>query len=201
MSVRDVRLTDESAFVFLKRETGWFKKVWIGMDTGNVSDIPVYSAAKGPIAHVDVRTPKLINADPDHPVFSFAVDGDGSAGSNFVLHTRPFYVSNKRATVAAVDDRIDLEYVLFALQSMKADYGFNYNYKAYSGHLQDVVVPVPVGADGRYDTAAQRKQVKRLSGLYTLRSRVSTLLAELTSVRVSVEGSRTSEQGRELDER
>lgn len=185
-TTREVRLMDSEVFQFLKTETGWLKKNWVSLNTDNPDDYPVYSAAKGPVAHVSVETEKLIDASEDDPVLSFAVDGDGSAGTNFVLHRTPFYVSTNRATFRSVRPDVDLEFVYFALQTMKADYGFGFNYKAYAAHLQDVVLNLPETDGDNFDVGAQRSMVHRIAALYEMRAHAVAALAQISEARVSL---------------
>ena len=186
VNTSDVSLTDDAVFAFVRKETGWFKKVWRELDTESADDIPVYSAARAPIAHVSVRHAKLIDASPDNLVLSFAVDGDGSAGSNFVVHDRPFYISNKRASLRAIDHNVDLRFVYYSLQTMKVDYGFGFNFKAYKSRLVDVVVRLPIRADGTFDLELQQKLVQRQGALIALRDNNVDILRNLATARVTV---------------
>jgi type I restriction enzyme M protein len=183
----EVSLIDESRFSFIRRmETGWAKKQWREFATGDAGDTPVYTAARGPVAYVSVVSPKLIEASPDRPMLSFAVDGDGSAGSNLVVHRSPFYIATKRSCFELADEHIDIDFVYFSLLSMKSDHGFDYNYKAYRAHLEDVVVTVPVTDEGVPDLALQRELAGRLSKLGTLRDGVVDALAAVHTARVTV---------------
>lgn len=178
--VREVSLTDPNTFTFLKRETGWLKKHWIRLAKED-GTFPVFSAAKAPVAFVDEVTPKLIEASEDDLVLSFGVDGDGSAGTNFVIHDRPFYISTNRTSLKPQSRSVSVLYLYYALQTMKADHGFSYTYKAYPSRLADVMVPLPIDEDGTFDLPVQLAEVERLRKLNRLREEVVEVLSALRS--------------------
>jgi len=182
---KEVSLTDPAVFEFLHKETGWHKKDWVNL-VREPGLYPVYSAAKAPVARVDILHAKLISASEDDPVLSFAVDGDGSAGTNFVVHETSFYVSTNRATLRPSDARVNVWFLYFALQTMKSDYGFGYSYKAYPSRLADVLVSIPVDSQGRFDEAAQDLEVRRLRSLTRLRDEVTGLLAQIQNATVTM---------------
>jgi hypothetical protein len=184
-STTTIRLLDSSTFAFVRKETTWGKKDWHAIASADENDYPVYSAARGPVAHVKVVTPKLIDASGKNPVVSFAVDGDSSAGGNLVYHTRPFYVSTNRACFVGLNGLVDMEYVFHALSTMKADHGFNFSYKAYKAHLADVEIEFPVTSDGLLDLPRQRLAAARRAKLLTLRGQTLELLDRVASVRIS----------------
>jgi type I restriction enzyme M protein len=117
-------------FQFLSQKTGWTKAQYRMMDTGNIDDYPVYTATQEPVAYVEKQTEELIHASTETPVISFGSNGDGSAGTNFVYHSKPFYVSNDRTCVKVMNHKINPFYVYYKLYGMKKTYGFDFHYKA-----------------------------------------------------------------------
>ncbi|EGE5002902.1 hypothetical protein B0918_004668, partial [Salmonella enterica subsp. enterica serovar Saintpaul] len=80
-----ISLGDNKIFEFVSLKTGWTKEVYTKFDTKDSSvGYPVYTAAESPVAHVEVENDKLILVDESDQIFSFASNGDGSAGRNFV---------------------------------------------------------------------------------------------------------------------
>lgn len=116
---RAILIGDESAFNFVNTKTCWTKEFYTKADTGNLSDIPVYTATKNPVAHVKISNSALITPSPNNPIISFGANGDGSAGTNFVFHTKPFYVSNDRTCIKVVDKNISSEYVYYILRKYR----------------------------------------------------------------------------------
>jgi hypothetical protein len=94
VALKPVYLSDPGHFRFVTAKTGWAKAAWPKLSTGNERDIPLYSAARTPVAFVGKKEfgQIAIKASDDEPLISFGANGDGSAGTNFnfVYHTRPF---------------------------------------------------------------------------------------------------------------
>ena len=122
---RALYLTDD-VFCFETKKTGWTKSVYQKIGTGDKSDNPVYTAAREPVAFVSDINNKLIIATPGNPKISFASNGDGSAGTNFVLHKSNFYVSNDRTVLSINNKEISCKFIYYSLHGMKQIYGFNH---------------------------------------------------------------------------
>lgn len=153
---RVVRLTDEKIFNIITQTIGKNKTSLTTIDTCSESDIPVYSAAKYPIAHIKpLRDKPVIECSEQDPVLSFASNGDGSAGTNFVFHTKPFYINADRIAIRSMNPRISLSYISFLLKDMKQRYGFNHAHKANRQNLANVVVEIPVDENGDFDLNCQ----------------------------------------------
>lgn len=105
----------------------------------------------------------------DNPVLSFATNGDGSAGRNFVIHTKPFYVNTDRIVVQVLRKDISPQYVRVALNDMKEKYGFNHAHKANSHNLAPVTIQLPVKSNGCYDLEQQEIMVEIFNYLEDMR--------------------------------
>lgn len=169
---------------FIGKQTSWTRTRYRTLDSGIKEDTPVYSAARAPVAYVKEVNDALIEASTEAPVISFGANGDGSAGTNFVHHTRSFYVSNDRTCIKILDPKIMPEYILYALGTMKEMYGFNHSFKAVKKNLQNVAVEVPV-KDGAYDLATQKLLVERYVKLNALKAGIREQLESLNSMRVA----------------
>ena len=154
-------LCDERYFDFVTQKTSWTKKTFHEIGTGDDTDYPVYSSARGPVAFVAERNDRLIDCSEGDPLLSFGSNGDGSAGTNFIIHTQPFYVSNDRTVIHIKSPRIRPEYLRYQLRNMKADFGFCFAYKAVPSNLDHVVVDIPIDEDGEFDEPWQRNVVRR----------------------------------------
>ena len=126
----------------------------------------------------------IIDASPEHPVISFAANGDGSAGTNFVFHTTPFYVSNDRTCLRVTDQDIDPRYVFFALHGMKETYGFNHAFKASKNNLEIVTIDIPVTRRG-FDRALQHEMVEKFQKIFETKKQLEAHLQSLTHARLS----------------
>ena len=185
---KKVSLTDERYFELLSGEQlGKTKSELIKLDTG---DIPVYTAHKDPILHISPLPKNPISASIEKPIISFANDGDGSAGRNFVFHTEPFYINASRTALRVVDPNILPEYVLSQIYDMKEKYGFNYGFKANRNNLSIVLFDVPVDdKTGIFDTAIQVKIINSVFEVNNIKSILTEKCKIINSANVLIEDS------------
>lgn len=182
---KTVNLIDEEHFAILSKTLGKNRTLLEQMDTKNPMDIPVFTAGKIPVAYIkDFPGKAPILASNDSPVFSFATNGDGSAGRNFILHTTPFYINTDRIAIKAVRADIKIPYVMTKLLNMKEKYGFNHANKANVAHLSAVTVDIPVSNGDAYDMDSQEITIQ-LANCYDETIRVAKeYLARLRRLKV-----------------
>lgn len=185
---KKVNLTDEKYFELLSGEQlGKTKSELIKLDAG---DIPVYTAHKDPILHISPQSKKPISASIEKPIISFANDGDGSAGRNFVFHTEPFYINASRTALRVVDPNILPEYVLSQIYDMKEKYGFNYGFKANRNNLSIVFFDIPVDdKTGNFDTATQVKVINSVFEVNNIKSILTEKCKIINTANVLIEDS------------
>lgn len=169
---------------YISTKTSWTKTQYRKLETDDADRCPVYSAAKAPVAFVKPTHRGKIDASEKAPVISFAANGDGSAGTNFMLHTTPFYVSNDRTCIRVKDAGIDPEFVLFALHGMKEAYGFNHAFKATKENLEVVSISIPANAKG-FDLKLQQKMVKDFKAIYDAKQQLEAQLEALANSRLT----------------
>lgn len=158
---QSVSLTDKAVFEILSSALGKNKKQLAQIDTKDDQKIPVFTAAKSPVAYLDeISGKKPIYASEKAPVFSFATNGDGSAGTNFVIHTTPFYINMDRIAIKTKVSDILIRYLPIALRYMKEDYGFNHALKANATNISRVKMRIPSDAAGGYDADSQQNAVE-----------------------------------------
>ena len=184
--VRTIYLGDTQLFEFVATKTGWTRSDLLGLNTEQESDAPVYTAAATAVAYVKTGDPRLITCSEIDPLFSFASNGDGSAGRNFVVHDTPFYVSNDRTVIRVLSEDLVLEFLHYKLQSMKEEYGFGFAYKATPSNLKDVSVDVPVLASGRFDRDSQQAIVDSHAAIDNVQKELEAIIRTLSSSRVVV---------------
>lgn len=148
-------------FRFVTTKTGWTKSYYRRIDTGNKKDFPVYTATIEPVAYVSKLEAKLIQASDTAPILSFGANGDASAGTNFVYHTRPFYVSNDRTCVRVENKKIEPLFVYYKLHGMKKVYGFDFHYKATPQNTSLVSLEIPINENGEFDVEEQKNIIDR----------------------------------------
>ena len=163
-------LGDGSLFTYISTFTGWTKRALHKLKDDGPDSLPVYSAALDAGAYVAPTYWGRIDASREDPLVSFAANGDGSAGTNFIVHESPFYVTGDRTIVRIIDEQIDPRYLVYALRNMKAEHAFDRTHKAVPTNLQDVRVEIPVNDDGEWDVDAQREIAKRYEAVRALQA-------------------------------
>ena len=90
--------------------------------------VPVYSGGKEKLCDVDKNRylNKVFIPNEDNPDISFANNGDGSAGKNFFIHTKPYFVNQERTVISFKnDDEHYSLYVYYLIQDMRDKYNMN----------------------------------------------------------------------------
>ena len=169
---KKVSLSDSTVFSFITSRTGWSEKVLHELVVQDEDAIPVYTASSYPFGRVPSTHSGVIHADEDHVLISFASNGDSSAGTNFVLHDSPFYVTNDRTVIRLVDGNVDPRYLLYAMRNMKAAHGFDHTHKAVPKNLGVVSIDIPITNDGQWDLNAQKEIAKRHNLILEIRSKL-----------------------------
>ncbi len=181
-SVRDVSITDSTYFDVLSSNQLGLTKTQI--NNLPIGEVPVYSAAKEPILHIEKLSKLPIMADDANPIISFANDGDGSAGRNFVLHTEPFYISASRTAISIKVDTILPMYVLSQIWGMKEKYKFNYGFKANRQNLKSVVIQIPIDNNGGFDIEIQELIANQFSVVNELKFEISKKCEDIALLNV-----------------
>ena len=134
-------------------------------------DILVYTANKGPILFISKLPPNPIEASLDKHAISFANDGDGSAGRNFVFQTTPFYINASRTALIVKGLKILPEYLLSQILNIKEKYGFNYGFKANKNNLRVVTIEIPIDDQtGEFDIQTQNHIVHSFFEIQNVRN-------------------------------
>ena len=113
-----VNIIDPAVFRLSSSGIGLNRVKLNALNTDNPDDFPVYTAGQEPVAFIKRLPKEPFGANVDNPVLSFATNGDGSAGRNFVIHTKPFYVNTDRIVVQVLRKDISPQYVRVALRLM-----------------------------------------------------------------------------------
>lgn len=177
----------DDSFEFVTQKTGWTKAYYRTIDTTNPSDIPVYTAALEPVAYVSKQSAKPIEASEVNPVLSFGANGDGSAGTNFVYHVRPFYVSNDRTCVRVKNKNIHPRFVYYKLQDIKKIYGFDFHYKATPNNVSLISIEIPKNAKGQFNLKAQQVAIEQFTKHEQMRKTVADHRERISTALVALE--------------
>lgn len=182
-----VQLTDESLFKFVTGNIGSNRKRLSALDTHDESDIPVYTASRLPIAHIkEIIGKQPIFSSLASPIISFASNGDGSAGRNFILHDRPFYICADRVCIKVVCECISPVYVRYALRNMKEEYGFNHAHKANKQNLSSVTIPIPLTKDNSYNLDLQNDMAMKFLAIEQCKQEISQKLDALVQQKIEL---------------
>lgn len=185
--VRKVSLTDDTLFEFVHGTLGSNKKKLSVLNTGHDDDIPVFTAGKPPIAHIkEIEQKPPVDCSSLSPVISFASNGDGSAGRNFIIHDRPFYICADRVGIRIISPDISMSYLKYALRNMKKEYGFNHAHKANQQNLSIVKFDVPILEDGSFDLECQQDIANKHMAIEQYKNEIIAKLDALIQQKVSL---------------
>jgi type I restriction enzyme M protein len=156
---KNIGLTDSEYFEIISGGLGMKKNEYSALDTKDSEDIPVYTATLKPVAYFKSGSVKRIpqGASLHDPHISFASDGDGTAGTNIVLHSSPYYINTSRIAFRGLSEKINLKYIFYTIQDIKRKYGFDYKHKATQKNIGKIIIPIPLDFDGNIDLEAQGK--------------------------------------------
>lgn len=120
----EVSLGKEEKFKFHTSTLGMRQKEYKEVG-GNEKEIPVYTAAANPVTFFDKNySEKLLEASEEYKYISVQRDGDGTAGTNIILHTSPFYINTSRLAIEILDENIMPEYLYYSMKNIKKIFGF-----------------------------------------------------------------------------
>jgi hypothetical protein len=110
------------------------------LEEGN---IPLFTANINPVKYIcNIDDTKLIKSS-DNKIISFATNGDGSAGRNFVIHNSDFFINADRIAIQATK-KLYYKYLFYCIYNMRQKYGYNRKYKAIDKNLKkDIKVKIP----------------------------------------------------------
>lgn len=169
---KTVFLNDTGLFKFITASLGYTRKEYSKYDTGNENDIPVYTAAKKPVAHVKPLSVKPIFASDNEKHISFATDGDGTAGTNIFLHSTSYYLNTSRASFKILNHKIKPEYVFYYMQDIKKKYGFDYKHKANQNNISEIEILIPVDENDEFDINKQNDFINHYLKMINIKEKI-----------------------------
>lgn len=187
---KNIELGDDKYFDLLqcKLSLGEKKYRLLKLEMNNPISVPIYTAKKEPVAYISCEycPEKLFLATPENPLLSFADDGDGTAGTNFIFHTTRFYNNTSRKVLKILDKNIEYAYVYYMLKNMKEHYGFNYGYKCNVENLANVSIEIPINGNGAFDLEEQQRIAKAYQHIDDKRSQAIDMLKHIIDTQVKI---------------
>jgi len=181
----EISLTDDRYFKYITAaQLGKTKAELVKFKAGN---IPVFTAAQEPILFIEKQSKAPIEATPENPVLSFANDGDGSAGRNFVYHTSEFYINASRTALRVIVPNLSLKYVLLSISDMKRKYKFSYTYKANKQNLAYVMLKVPANTLRAFDINAQLAIIEQFELVEQLKAEIINKREQISGISVDID--------------
>lgn len=135
---------------------------------------PLYTAAKDCVAYLPKNHAKLVTVEANRPHISIATDGDGTAGTNIILHKEPYFLNTSRLSIVTKKHDILPEYVYHSLKNIKKKYGFGYTIKCNKDNLEKYIkIDVPVDENGNFSLDYQKKIVNKMEKRETILKKLS----------------------------
>lgn len=163
----EVALGDKSKFKFHSQTLGLRQREYKEMSVDETDAMPVYTAASAPVAFFSKDNQnymdKLLLASADNIFVSVATDGDGTAGTNIILHRAPFYINTSRLAMEVLDDKILPEFLFYSMRNIKKEFGFGYTIKCNKDNfIKYFTLRVPVTEKGEYSIEMQKKMIQEM---------------------------------------
>lgn len=149
--------------------------------------IPVYSAARTPVCSIQELLNSPIFASDCDPVLSFASNGDGSAGRNFIIHTQPFYIKAERIAFRPKRKDILLSFVLSQIFDIKRRYKYSRTFLANKQNLKIVTIDFPQNADGSFNAEEQQAVAAQFELVEQLRAEIVAKQEQLRDIAVDID--------------
>lgn len=163
----EVSLGDESKFRFHTSTLGLRQKEYKELGSDDCDKIPVYTAASKPViffsGDLENYSEKILNASNEKKFVSVATDGDGTAGTNIMLHSKPFYINTSRLAIEILDEKILPEFLFYSMRNIKKKFGFGYTIKCNKDNfVKYFTLRIPVDETGEYSVEAQENIIKEM---------------------------------------
>lgn len=154
---KDVDLGDEDLFEFITLNLGYNQKGYKSISVSSDEGYPLFTAARGPVAYLDKTHKNLIEASEDDKHVSVATDGDGTAGTNIILHQSPYFLNTSRIAIKVKTPKILPEYLYYCMKDIKKRFGFGYTIKCSSDNFKKYFkLTIPVDDMGEFCLETQK---------------------------------------------
>lgn len=171
----DVSLGDEDLF---DRAIG---KRMLRTALTETGEVPVYSAnAREPMGYVDAAPEDL---EFDAPSLIWGIDG--VFDWNLIPADTRFVPTDHCGRLKVLNERLDPEYLMYALRATKDSHGFDRVFRANLVNIAQLTVNVPADSSGVPDLNRQRELAERYRKIDAIRDEVVSRIATITGVVVA----------------
>lgn len=140
--------------------------------------VPVYSAnARTPMGFVDEPREGHEFHDP-----SLIWGIDGIFDWNLISADTAFVPTDHCGRLEVLDQRLDPEYLLYALRATKDEHGFDRVFRANLANIAQLTVAVPVDGLGEPDLDKQRELAQRYRRIDSIRDEIAGRVSTITDV-------------------
>ena len=187
INFKTIQLGDKNYFKPITTLLGFTQKEYIPLNTENEGDIPIFTAQKDAVAYIKLINSRIpIHCTKNNPHISIASDGDGTAGTNIIIHETDYYLNSSRIAYEILDSNILPKYIYHTLQSIKDEYGFDYSHKATLQNQSVVSIQIPVNSKNDFDINIQKKIIQKYEQIEKLKERIDEVAKEITSAKIIV---------------
>jgi len=154
---KDVDLGDECLFEFITLNLGYNQKGYKSISVSSDEGYPLFTAARGPVAYLSKTHKNLIEASEDDKHVSVATDGEGTAGTNIILHQSPYFLNTSRIAIKVKTEKILPEYLYYCMKDIKKRFGFGYTIKCSSDNFKKYFkLTIPTDDTGEFCLKTQK---------------------------------------------
>lgn len=163
ISLKETDDNEERFFEIGASLIGYKQKEYREKQVEATEGYPLYTAAKNCVAYLPKDHDKLVRITDNRPHISIATDGDGTAGTNILLHKEPYFLNTSRLTIITNKENIIPEYIYYSLKNIKKKYGFGYTIKCNKDNLEKYIkIDVPIDKNGEFSIKAQRAIISKM---------------------------------------
>lgn len=145
---------------------------------------PLYTATRNCVAYLPKNHAKLTIVEDNRPHISIATDGDGTAGTNILLHREPYFLNTSRLSIIINKQDILPEYIYYSLKNIKKKYGFGYTIKCNKDNLERYInIEVPINEKNEFSIEYQKEIIFKMEKREKILKKLSSYEEVFKSIR------------------
>lgn len=178
---------DENGILFFEITStliGYKQKEYREKQVESSEGYPLYTAAKNCVAYLPKNHVKLMNVKKSRPHITIATDGDGTAGTNILLHKTPYFLNSSRISIIIHKENILPEYIYYNLKNIKKKYGFGYTIKCNKDNLEKYIqFEIPIDENGNFSVKIQKDIISKMQRREEILNKISSYEEMFKSIR------------------
>ena len=178
---------DENGILFFEITStliGYKQKEYREKQVESSEGYPLYTAAKNCVAYLPKNHVKLMNVKKSRPHITIATDGDGTAGTNILLHKSPYFLNSSRISIIIHKENILPEYIYYNLKNIKKKYGFGYTIKCNKDNLEKYIqFEIPIDENGNFSVEIQKDIISKMQRREEILNKISSYEETFKSIR------------------